>query len=898
MKAIFRRKSSLVSELGISNRFVSFLQHSNINCEWPLGIPYPKNKNELYLKSDTFTEKALMTSTLSNLCDRLNSSLTNGDIRLIPPIILKIKQILSRNAKFTGEDAEIEFEKLSDDLIELKTILTAIKNYTAWVSKLKAMDLSDINDGSEDFEILIGEINVPLIWDYSVDPIFIEEEYEHKEPLVQYLTKNNQLNIFTYSNGEIFDTVNDHAVSVFDAHEYFNSLDRVLGINCQFVSRNRSEQADFIDYIVQIIGDVRSRRNTIVHLNNIWQKNQKAGFKLRLNGRSHEGLIPFIKDKNVLVVSPGPSLKHSIKLITDECRKKFTIVAVAQSMPALAKYQVKPDFVIVIDPADFSYVLDDWDDLTDIKLIGEESIHVSFLEKNFEEIYTVVTNKDSMGLDIYFDIPPMDLDGGTVPLATCSLAQQLQAASITLIGQDLSISDANYFVSGGLHEKKIVEQNNRALLNAKVQTVYGDDTTVEFSPYLRGSYSVHFDGTNFLELKDHADFDFGANDFTIELWVYMTAYDTSGFNNFIYKGGSKTTSWHFDYKNSTNELRFYTYLHNAPDLTLVATQKLTLGKWYHLSCTRRGNIVTIYKNGISIVTTSDFNNNIDKTTDNVYIGQRVGVNGNDRGLQGFISGLRIVRGTSIVPSDGGPDEPVRAITNTSLLTCHSPYIADGSSRAHKITKGRSETVYQQAIPIFGWNNEELLTSPEYAVYLVQFENFAANKGNIALYNASVGGANIRGFQNTTIEDLIRDLPENCSKRDLNIKFIKNNYDGHVNFLLETQKSISDVLLPIKKAVKILKRKNRVQENKLVQLDGLEKKIITISKSNEYLSTVVSHAIIRLNRAVLYVADLDENLKLSLSFYQELNAAFTLYKRALESAIKVVEGINFHKGTNK
>ena len=33
MKAISRRKSSLVSELGISNRFVSFLQHSNINCE-------------------------------------------------------------------------------------------------------------------------------------------------------------------------------------------------------------------------------------------------------------------------------------------------------------------------------------------------------------------------------------------------------------------------------------------------------------------------------------------------------------------------------------------------------------------------------------------------------------------------------------------------------------------------------------------------------------------------------------------------------------------------------------------------------------------------------------------------------------------------------------------------
>ena len=42
-----------------------------------------------------------------------------------------------------------------------------------WISKLEALDIRTLNDGSEAFEVLIGEINLPLVWDYAVDPIFI-----------------------------------------------------------------------------------------------------------------------------------------------------------------------------------------------------------------------------------------------------------------------------------------------------------------------------------------------------------------------------------------------------------------------------------------------------------------------------------------------------------------------------------------------------------------------------------------------------------------------------------------------------------------------------------------------------------------------------------------------------
>ena len=179
--------------------------------------------------------------------------------------------------------------------------------------------------------------------------------------------------------------------------------------------------------------------------------------KKRLSERSHKELKIWFENRNVLIISPGPSLKHSINIISKNIDRKFTIIALAQSMPALAKFNISPHFVMVVDPQDYSQVLNDWNDLSDISLIAEESVHKNFINKNFKEIYTVITNKDVMGLSNAFDAAPIDLEGGTVALAACSLAKQLGAQSITMVGQDLALSNSNYFVSGDLTSKSIVE---------------------------------------------------------------------------------------------------------------------------------------------------------------------------------------------------------------------------------------------------------------------------------------------------------------------------------------------------------------------------------------------------------------------------------------------------------
>ena len=86
-------------------------------------------------------------------------------------------------------------------------------------------------------------------------------------------------------------------------------------------------------------------------------------------------------------------------------------------------------------------------------------------------------------------------------------------------------------------------------------------------------------------------------------------------------------------------------------------------------------------------------------------------------------------------------------------------------------------------------------------------------------------------------DLINDLPNNIPIYASAATSPGYNYRDHREFLLETRKNISDVLLPIRKAMKILERKNREQRNKLNSLDELERNIISISKHNRLYKSI-------------------------------------------------------------
>jgi len=212
-------------------------------------------------------------------------------------------------------------------------------------------------------------------------------------------------------------------------------------------------------------------------------------------------------------------------------------------------------------------------------------------------------------------------------------------------------------------------------------TVYGSTLTKPFSPYDNSEYlatnhggSVYFDGSDYCTISDSEDFEFGSGDFTVECWVHMTAYEGTGFQMFLHKGGNNSNAWHFDYKNSTTELRFLPYVSNV-NTTITATTTLNLNQWYHVAAVRNGNTIVLYKNGKAVSSTA-YSLTIDNTADAIHIGQRAHLN--DRRLTGYLSDIRINKSAVYTSDFTVPTSPVSSTGSTLHIKGTDASIIDKS----------------------------------------------------------------------------------------------------------------------------------------------------------------------------------------------------------------------------
>ena len=213
-----------------------------------------------------------------------------------------------------------------------------------------------------------------------------------------------------------------------------------------------------------------------------------------------------------------------------------------------------------------------------------------------------------------------------------------------------------------------------ASTNDHTITAAGNVTQTTFSPCRHGGYSTYFDGSgDYLTIADNAAFNFGSGDSTIEMWVYplgtgtfnLITRGTSGYSGFILSSTG--------FLESTNGSSWTT--------NITFSTAITANSWQHVAVVRNGSTITVYRNGTSIGTSS-ISGSVVSAAQSLTIGQRAG----QSDFSGYMTDLRIVKGTAVYTSAfTPPTERLTAVTNTSLLTCHLPYIADGSTNGHSIT---------------------------------------------------------------------------------------------------------------------------------------------------------------------------------------------------------------------
>jgi len=235
-------------------------------------------------------------------------------------------------------------------------------------------------------------------------------------------------------------------------------------------------------------------------------------------------------------------------------------------------------------------------------------------------------------------------------------------------------------------------QNNTFLdssTNNFTITRNGNTTQGTFSPFSvgAGEWSNYFDGTgDYLTVARNSSFFPVANeDFTFEAWVYLTATPGATGATIITAGEYGALSDFFFFIDSSRQLTFY---FSTGALTCANTGTLVpINAWTHVAVSRSGtssNNLKVFVNGVGQSFTT---NNTTVGTGNYNLTIGADQNGDESNLTGYISNLRIVKGTAVYTSNFTPSTtPLTAITNTSLLTCQSNRFVDNSTNAFAITR--------------------------------------------------------------------------------------------------------------------------------------------------------------------------------------------------------------------
>lgn len=203
----------------------------------------------------------------------------------------------------------------------------------------------------------------------------------------------------------------------------------------------------------------------------------------------------------------------------------------------------------------------------------------------------------------------------------------------------------------------------------------GTPPTTSATTYKFGNGSLSFSGVanNWLYTPTSIVYSLLSNNFTIEMWIYLTTSANTGIlGNDVWTGtftaGSNWVLW----QNSGGVINFQF----TASVNLTTT--ISTGNWYHLAIVRNGSAFAMYVNGASVATTTS-SSALTSGTDAIYVGgynQTQG--GNLATINGFLDDVRITNGyarytTNFTPPvapfpNGGayeyPPMPMTAATTT------------------------------------------------------------------------------------------------------------------------------------------------------------------------------------------------------------------------------------------
>ena len=255
--------------------------------------------------------------------------------------------------------------------------------------------------------------------------------------------------------------------------------------------------------------------------------------------------------------------------------------------------------------------------------------------------------------------------------------------------------------------KLLTCQSNRFLdnsSNAFAITANGTPSVQAFKPFSAptayypavNSGAGYFDGSgDQLNVSPTAISSVGSSDFSFECWVYATKQTNTYAQGLISYGPAGVTSTTSCISFQLTNAGYLASTYAAGDsILLTDSNLLVINQWNHCVVCRSGSTISLFKNGARVATSST-SATVGSGGDTLTIGGQWYANDAGRQLQGYMSGIRIVKGSSAYDATQStitvPTTPLTAITNTSLLlSCTNAGIIDSVSQNQLETVGNAQ----------------------------------------------------------------------------------------------------------------------------------------------------------------------------------------------------------------
>jgi hypothetical protein len=172
--------------------------------------------------------------------------------------------------------------------------------------------------------------------------------------------------------------------------------------------------------------------------------------------------------------------------------------------------------------------------------------------------------------------------------------------------------------------------------------------------------SGQFAARPYLSLPTSTEFNFSTGNFTFESWVYVSAYTTFGTIYSTSELFGLTDNLYISMGNNTTFNKFI--VSSGGSLKLTSASTFNLNTWYHVALVKNANVLRLYVNGVLQASAANTQNFVSDTP-------IIGTINNTYALNGYISNLRVVKGTAVYTSGfTPPTTPLSVISGTSLLT--------------------------------------------------------------------------------------------------------------------------------------------------------------------------------------------------------------------------------------